>query len=174
MTKTLFRSLPVLALAAAVSTSALAQTEHSQHEITGGTSSSLRFGGDRTHIDLGVGYRNMLLPESGIQVGGDFSFSLTDAGASTTTTWDIVPAIRYNIDGVDGLRRSFFVDLVFGLSIADTNVTEAATSFVFGGGIGRRFELATNVTWTPRVLVRKVENSDVDFTITPLAFSLFF
>jgi hypothetical protein len=170
----LLRSLRVLVLGAAVSTSALAQTEHSTHEITGGTSSNLRFGGDRTNIDIGVGYRNLLLPESGIQVGGDFSFGLTDAGASTTTTWDLAPAIRYNLDGADGLRRSFFVDLVFGLSIADTNFTEAATSFVFGGGVGRRFELATNLTWTPRVLVRKVEDSDVDVTITPIAFSLFF
>lgn len=166
----LFGLAGLTAALSAPSASAASTTQ----ELIVGSNGSLRFGGDNTLIGFDVGYRYFLLPESGLQVGADLSFNLNDAGETTNTVFDFFPVARYNLAGEPGLLNSLFVDLGLGVNVTDSTDSDSQSRFVFGGGLGRRFEISDRVTWTPRVLVRKVEDSSADLTITPIAISIFF
>jgi hypothetical protein len=143
------------------------------HEITGGTSGRLSFGGGDTRIGLGLGYHYFLLPDMGIQVGYTTDLNYADVGGTKTTAWDNVFGGRYNLSmSAADVPNQAFIDAGLGFALRDSGA-DSATKFLADVGVGKRFALGSNVTYSPNVSLRKVEDENLQVNIVPLAFSIF-
>ncbi len=147
------------------------------HEFTGGTNSTISFFGGSTSFGIDVGYRYMLLPEHGIQVGYTTRLDYLSANDASTTNWTNFFAGRYNFQNDPSILNQYFLDAGLGFSLRKNSIASVSssdTAFLFGAGLGKRFALSSNVAYSPQVSFEKVQDQDIRVNITLLAVSVFF
>lgn len=158
------------------------QSGHSRtylNELTGGTNSTISFGGGSTSVGISAGYKFYMLPDYGVQIGVDTTYSYLSANDIGTTDWPVFFGARYNFLQLDPNQlNQFFVELGAGFSYRRVSgpgdTANSTTKFTYGGSVGKRFELFANLAYVPEIRIRKVADETVRFTFVPIAFSFFF
>lgn len=146
------------------------------HELLVGSDSTFSFSDDNSSFGIDLGYYYLMWPELQIQVGITTELSYTSVSDMDTTVWTNILNARYNLDNEENsnLNEHFFVELGIGLRYADAPGMGSDSDFVYEGGFGQRIPLRDNLSMTPSLSIRKVEDDEAQFNLTLLAFSLFF
>lgn len=110
-----------------------------------------------------------------LQIGADVYFVKTD----TITTYSILPGVVLNLFYDKGITNAFYVKGNIGVAGAtySSSDLENTSEMLLYGEIGKRFELAENITWSPSLSTNyypDVEDYDPTLSINLLKFNLFF
>lgn len=164
-------------LFAAILLSFFATNVHAfDHMLSGGSSSSVEFesvnDSYESNLSVFVGYYYSL--NEFLQFGGDISASLSD----NRNVFSILPGVILNVSSgsQSSLASSYFFKLNAGSLVVDGTST-TNSEFMMKAEAGKRFELASNVAWSPSVeLVHfpSVEGADPTFYINVFKLEIFF
>jgi len=137
-----------------------------QHELTGSTAAAFSFAkGSLWNFGGDVGYDYTLSDE--IQVGAEVGFGKAKGGEFG---WSFAPGFTYNIGAIP---EAIFVGAHF--QIEKVAVAGADTAFGFDVHAGKRFEIASGISWKPYVkytMYFKPSPSTWVFDIVPVSLSV--
>lgn len=147
-----------------------------RHEFTGGTNSVFKFFGGNTNIGINLGYEYFILPEYSLQVGYNTDFSYEDNNGVSATNWTNIFNFRYNFQQLFdmGLMNAFFADAGIGFKLVNRPILGTDTNFAYEFGVGKRFQIGSNISYIPRIFLQKISGSSVTLGIQPIAVSIFF
>jgi hypothetical protein len=162
----------------ALSLSAVAFAADPTTEVTGGSTVSAVInpgtnGGNTTATVALAGAAAFAVGSSELQLGVAPSLAIATGGGSTITTFSLFGLARLNFSGP--IQDSAFIEVGPGLEYANA-FGASATDFAFIVGVGKRFQLARNVSWIPQVGYTGVTGSNYtsSITVSPFSFSIFF
>lgn len=102
---------------------------------------------------------------------GMLSFSVSATSGSTTITF--LPGLNYSLGGP--IESAYFVEGELGISSTSAGFWGSTSSFVWGGGVGKRFKLLGHITYAPSATIfMGTSPVSVTLNITPVQFSVLF
>ena len=99
-----------------------------------------------------------------IQAGGEAAFTSMSGGALSTSFFDVMGVVNYNLE--DNTRESIYVKGGLGLfAVPNTTGTGYDSKFGFMAGAGKRFPLWERIQYSPEIRLVKKGDLDVAFNI---------
>ena len=144
-----------------------------RHEFSGATSGIFAFTSDQTLIRAQVDYKNMILPDSGLQIGPALALDYFSASGRSTTAWVFLAGGRYNFPGLEELENRFFAEADAGGSYTSSGAF-SLMKFTYGGAFGKRFKLLAGLSYKPSLSITKTAGENVLFAINAVAVSFSF
>jgi hypothetical protein len=147
-------------------------------EITAGTNGLFSLSDVSTQISLFAEARYRFT--SFIQLGASLAYRYQSTnGVSDSAFQGLVgPTINLGLGEEGGLQSAFFISVLAGMTTGQSSfgsvVVSSSTELTGALSFGKRFALSKSVAFAPSVGVVKELNFDPNFTIQPVAFSIFF
>ena len=116
-----------------------------------------------------------------LQLGGSVAYRYQSANSASDSAFQGLAGPTFNFslgDGQDGIRSAFFISPMIGITTGETTFNSVlinqAAQFTMALSVGKRFTLTQCFSFAPAVGVVKELNFDPNFTVQPIAFSMFF
>lgn len=147
-------------------------------EITAGTNGLFSLSDVSTQISLFAEARYRF--SSFIQLGGSFAYRYQSTGGVSDSAFQglVGPTINLGLGEEGELQSAYFISLLAGITTGQSSfgsvVVNSSTQPTCALSVGKRFAISKQIAFAPSIGVVKELGFDPNFTIQPVAFSIFF